>query len=57
MVDLSLCNNDKCPSKETCLRWAYWQTRNGTQYQSWLVAEVDDTGKCELYWQWPGGDV
>lgn len=47
MPDISMCENQKCPSRKSCQRYTaipngYWQT-----YADFEVEEGDD--KCEYY--------
>lgn len=44
--DISLCQNDTCPSRLTCRRF----TQEPARYQSYCDFKPDKTGRCDSYW-------
>ena len=46
MVDISMCENQKCPLKLTCYRF----NAKPSSYQSYVDFKPDKDGKCEGYW-------
>ena len=50
MADISMCNAEECPKKDTCYRYnapanPYWQS-----YIMW-EKDKDFTRECEYYWE------
>ena len=45
MADITMCNNKKCPVKETCYRYL----AAPSQYQSYFIINTEE--KCDEYWK------
>ncbi len=48
MPDIAMCNNEKCPSKESCYR--YTAIPSDWQSYDYSFAPKEGEGKCEYYW-------
>jgi len=47
MSDITMCQNEDCPSKEKCFRY----TAKALKYQSYAVFAVPEgEKKCEFFW-------
>lgn len=46
-TDIAACDNDRCESRNECLRWQLHL--NGDRYQVYLACEAADTKRCERY--------
>jgi hypothetical protein len=46
MSDITKCEGDECPMKESCYRF----TAPAEEYQSYFVEPPIKDGKCHMYW-------
>lgn len=48
MPDITKCNNEECPKKDTCYRY----TSKPNEMQSFFVdMKPNEKGECEYYWE------
>jgi hypothetical protein len=47
MPDISMCQNQLCPLRETCYRFT---ATPDTPYQCYAVFKPDENGECDYYW-------
>ena len=49
MPDISMCTNEKCPSKEKCYRFMAVPSDWRQSYSEWKPKEGED--KCDGFWE------
>jgi hypothetical protein len=47
MPDITKCNNEECPKKDTCYRY----TSKPDEMQSYSKFKPNDDGQCEYFWE------
>jgi hypothetical protein len=47
MADITMCQNEDCPVKDTCFRYL----ATPSQYQSFYVFDKDTKEPCDWYWE------